>query len=207
MIDCGKDWLRRLRTVAPTAIVLTHAHADHARGLAEGAPCPVYATKETWALLDRFPICDRREMPVQKPVMIGGVRFRFYPVHHSIRAPAIGYRLSAAGGAIFYLPDVAWLPNAAKALCGINVYIGDGATITRPMVRRRGRNLIGHAPIVAQLGWCQKAGVRRAVFTHCGSQIVRGEGRRLEALVRSLGRAHGIEAHLAHDGDCLSFSA
>lgn len=47
MIDCGTDWLGRLCAIAPTAIVLTHAHPDHASGLAEGAPCPVYATKET----------------------------------------------------------------------------------------------------------------------------------------------------------------
>jgi ribonuclease BN (tRNA processing enzyme) len=30
MIDCGADWLDRLGAVAPTAIVLTHAHSDHA---------------------------------------------------------------------------------------------------------------------------------------------------------------------------------
>jgi phosphoribosyl 1,2-cyclic phosphodiesterase len=206
MIDCGKDWLRRLPVVAPTAIVLTHAHADHAWGLAEGAPCPVYATKATWALLDRFPVRDRREMPVEKPVVIGGVRFRAYPVQHSIRAPAVGYRVSADDRAMFYVPDMAWLPNAVKALRRIDVYIGDGATIKRSMVRRRGRRLIGHAPIVAQLGWCKKAGVKQAIFTHCGSQIVRGDARRLDALVRRLGREHGVEARLAHDGDQLSFS-
>jgi glyoxylase-like metal-dependent hydrolase (beta-lactamase superfamily II) len=36
MIDCGADWLGRLSSVAPTAIVLTHAHPDHAWGLAKG---------------------------------------------------------------------------------------------------------------------------------------------------------------------------
>jgi glyoxylase-like metal-dependent hydrolase (beta-lactamase superfamily II) len=61
MIDCGADWLNRLGAIAPTAIVLTHAHPDHARGLAKGAPCPVYATTQTLSLLQRFPICDRRK--------------------------------------------------------------------------------------------------------------------------------------------------
>ncbi len=60
MIDCGADWLRRLRPIAPTAIVLTHAHADHAAGLVKGAPCPVYATAATWRLLARLAIRDRR---------------------------------------------------------------------------------------------------------------------------------------------------
>src|ERR671930_2576637 len=54
MIDCGADWLGRVRAIAPTAIVLTHAHPDHAAGLAEGAPCPVYATEATFDLLDRY---------------------------------------------------------------------------------------------------------------------------------------------------------
>jgi glyoxylase-like metal-dependent hydrolase (beta-lactamase superfamily II) len=49
MIDCGADWLARLKAVAPSAIVITHAHPDHAFGLARGAPCPVYATAETWS--------------------------------------------------------------------------------------------------------------------------------------------------------------
>ena len=33
MIDCGLDWLRKLRRLRPDAIVLTHAHPDHAWGL------------------------------------------------------------------------------------------------------------------------------------------------------------------------------
>lgn len=207
MIDCGKDWLGRLGAVVPSAIVLTHGHADHAWGLAEGAPCPVYATKATWALIKHFPINDWREMPLQKPVMIGGVRFRAWPVQHSIRAPAVGYRITAGRSAVFYVPDIAGLPHADKALRGIDVYIGDGATIKRSMVRRRGSVKIGHASIAEQLGWCKKAGVGQAIFTHCGSQIVRGDARRLGALVREIGRDVGIEARLARDGDQLSLSA
>lgn len=207
MIDCGKDWLGRLPKVAPTAIVLTHGHADHAWGLTQGAPCPVYATKATWALIDHFPLHDRREISLRKSITIGGVRFRACPVQHSIRAPAVGYRLSAKDDTMFYVPDIAGLPNVRKTLRGIEVYIRDGATITRSMVRRRGRTLIGHAPIVSQLDWCRKAGVRRAIFTHCGSQIVRGDPRRLDALIRRLGRDLGVEAHLARDGDRLAFSA
>ena len=139
MIDCGTDWLGRLHGVAPTAIVLTHAHPDHAAGLAEGAPCPVYATKVTWDLIRRFPIDDRRRLPLRKSIMIDGVRFKAFPVEHSIRAPAVGFRVSAHGGCFFYVPDVAGIPDAAHALRGINVYIGDGATMKRSMVRRKRR--------------------------------------------------------------------
>src|ERR1039458_1189361 len=137
MIDCGADWLGRLSSVSPTAIVLTHAHPDHAWGLAKGAPCPVYASKETLDLLHGFPIRDRREMPSQESVLIDGVRFKAYPVQHSVRAPAVGYRVSAKGARFFYVPDVAGLPDAPNTLRGISVYIGDGATMTPSMVRKK----------------------------------------------------------------------
>jgi phosphoribosyl 1,2-cyclic phosphodiesterase len=89
MIDCGADWLRALKAVAPTAIVLTHGHGDHAFGLAKGAPCPVYATAETWSLIDRFPIEKRRIVEARIKVAIGGVNFEAFPVQHSLRAPAV----------------------------------------------------------------------------------------------------------------------
>jgi phosphoribosyl 1,2-cyclic phosphodiesterase len=207
MIDCGSDWRGRLRAIAPTAIMLTHAHADHAAGLAEGAPCPVYASEETLDLLRHYPIRDRRRMLPREPVAIGGVRFEAFPVRHSIRAPAVGYRVSAGHFSFFYLPDVAELPDAAAALRGVDLYIGDGATMTRSMVRKKNGTLIGHAPITWQLAWCQRERVRRAIFTHCGSPIVRGESRQIEAAVRQLGVAHGVDAHIAHDGLTLAIDS
>jgi phosphoribosyl 1,2-cyclic phosphodiesterase len=204
MIDCGMDWLRRLRRIAPTAIVLTHAHPDHAAGLAEGAPCPVYATRETWDLIHRFPIRDRCRLPLRKSVTIDGVRFKAFPVEHSMRAPAVGYRISANGDCVFYVPDVAGIPDALHVLRGIDVYIGDGATMRRSMVRRERRTVIGHAPISRQLDWCEKVDVARAIFTHCGSPIVRGDARKLNAALRRIGRQHGVEARFACDGDRLS---
>jgi ribonuclease BN (tRNA processing enzyme) len=36
MIDCGEDWLGQIPKPPPHAIVLTHAHPDHAFGLRDG---------------------------------------------------------------------------------------------------------------------------------------------------------------------------
>jgi phosphoribosyl 1,2-cyclic phosphodiesterase len=206
MIDCGADWVDRVWDVAPTAIVLTHAHPDHAAGLAKGAPCPVYATKETLELIARYPLDDRRRLPLRRTTIIGSLRFKAFPVEHSIHAPAVGYRISTKTSSLFYLPDVANLPNAANVLRGVTLYIGDGATIKRSMVRTRNGTLIGHAAIAVQLNWCADAHVRRVVFTHCGSAIVRGDARTLNALIRRIGYEHGIDARLACDGDRLALT-
>jgi phosphoribosyl 1,2-cyclic phosphodiesterase len=204
MIDCGADWLKALRSVAPKAIVLTHGHGDHAFGLASGTPCPVYATKETWALIARYPIKDRRVIEARAPFTIDGVRFEAFSVEHSISAPAVGYRVSRAGTAFFYVPDLAAIREQHEALQAVKLYVGDGATVVRSMVRAHGHALIGHAPIKTQLGWCEAEGFAQAIFTHCGSGIVKGDTRRIAARIKALGEEYGVEASIACDGLTLS---
>jgi phosphoribosyl 1,2-cyclic phosphodiesterase len=200
MIDCGMDWLKRIRRMCPSAIFLTHAHSDHAGGLKHGAPCEVFATPETWKRLDNFPIQGRSLITPNQPVRMAGRLFEAVPVEHSLIAPAVGYRITSGSGSIFYVPDVASIPERAKALAGVSVYIGDAATITRPLVRKRGSLLIGHASIAVQLQWCKEESIRRAFFTHCGSQIVTGDAQATTEQIRTLGRQVGINAEIAYDG-------
>jgi hypothetical protein len=97
-----------------------------------------------------------------------------------LRAPAVGYRITAGKPAVFYSPDLVFIHDRRKALDGIAAYIGDGASISRRLVGRRGRRLIGHAPIETQFAWCQASGVPRALITHCGTQIVTADARFLD---------------------------
>lgn len=200
MIDCGADWLGRIADVEPNAIVLTHAHPDHAFGLADGAPCPVWATAATWEALGDYPIAERRRLEPERPARIGALSVTAFPVVHSVLAPAVGLRLAGRGAALFYVPDVVAIRDRAAALGGIDLYVGDGSTMTRPMVRRHGTALFGHTTIRAQLGWCRDEGVQRALFTHCGSEIVNGDERRLGPKLRAMGRERGVDARFAHDG-------
>ncbi len=79
-------------------------------------------------------------------------------------------------------------------------YIGDGATLTRSFVCKRGHTLIGHANVRTQLGWCTKEGVPRAVITHCGSEIVTGDEHKLTKKLKALAAERGVKASIAYDG-------
>jgi ribonuclease BN (tRNA processing enzyme) len=200
MVDCGLDWLGRVEALAPRAILVTHAHPDHAWGLRDGAPCPVLATAECLDALADYPLRERRPLVPRTRTRVAGVTVEAFPVIHSLRAPAVGFRIAARGHSFFYVPDVVAILDREAALSGIELFVGDAATMTRPMVRRQGNRLFGHTTVRAQIGWCGKAGVRQAVFTHCGSEIIEGDERHLAAKLRAMGRQRGVEARFAYDG-------
>lgn len=199
LVDWGLDWLGALEALRPRAVLLTHAHPDHAAGLRQGAPCPVYATEETWRVISRYPIGQREVLQPWTTGAVATIRFQAVPVEHSLRAPAVGFRITVGAGTLFYVPDVVDIPDLEPTLRGVQLYVGDGASPTRPIIRRRNGTPIGHASIRTQLDWCAAVGVRHAIFTHCGSQILRAEAS-TAALVETMGRERGVEASLAHDG-------
>ena len=167
----------------------------------EGTPCPVYATEEAWEGLETFPIEKRETIPYREPTEITGITFEAFPVLHSTRAPAVGYRITAGRVSIFYVPDVAWIEDREAALAGIRLYVGDGVTISRSMIRKPGDTIIGHVPIRTQLTWCEKEGVDQAAFTHLGSEIVAGDEEAQMAKIHEMAEERGInEVTLAHDG-------
>ncbi len=200
VIDCGEDWLDRLEELRPKALVLTHAHPDHAFGLRKGAPCPVWATKESWEKLADFPLNDRRTLQPRRPIRIRGITFEAFQVQHSLRAPAVGYRISAGRVTVFYVPDVVYIRERREALQGCKVYIGDGATVKRSMVRKKNDQLFGHAPVMTQLTWCKKEGVPRMLVSHCGKQIVTGEDKCILEKITELAEERGVEVDVAYDG-------
>ncbi|MGD8867192.1 MAG: MBL fold metallo-hydrolase [Gemmatimonadales bacterium] len=200
MVDCGADWRGELAELQPHALVITHAHPDHAFGLEDGAPCPVYATRAAWNELSDYPLEDKHVLSSERSLEIMGIEFGAFTLEHSTLAPAVGYRIAAGRATIFYAPDVVYIHERQSALRGVDLYVGDGATLDRSLVRRSGESLIGHSPIRTQLTWCEKEGIPRALFTHCGSQIVKGDERRLGRRLRHMAEERGVQAEFAHDG-------
>lgn len=200
LIDCGESWLKKISSIRANFIVITHAHPDHAFGLKNGCKQPVYATKESLKLLEKFPITKKRIMPLRKKVKLGSLIFEAFPVVHSLNCPAVGYKIKAGKKSIFYVPDVVWIENRDEALAGIDLYIGDGATIYRNMVRKSKTTgeLFGHATIRQQLTWCEKTHVSKMIITHLGSDIVRNEKKALK-IIQKLAGERKVVAEIAHD--------
>jgi Cu-Zn family superoxide dismutase len=111
--------------------------------------------------------------------MIGPDRKQGDCIERNAAVPtATSSRVNAGRAYIFYAPDFVFIRDRAAALKDAQIYIGDGATLTRSFIRRRGKTLIGRSPVRTQLTWCTKEGVPRAIITRCGSEIVMDEERR-----------------------------
>ncbi len=160
----------------------------------------MHAPDKTWQELQHYPINDRHVIKERTPIKICGLTFEAFPVEHSILSPAVGYRVTAGRARIFYAPDLIFIHDRNAALHGVELYIGDGATLTRTFIRRRGKALIGHSAVRTQLTWCQKEGVPRAIIIHCGSEIVSGDEPGISARLRAMAAERGIEVRIAYDG-------
>src|SRR5512143_2335746 len=61
LCDFGQNREGLLRRIRPDAILVSHAHPDHAWGLMEGTKLPVYASEVTHQITRELPI-ERREI-------------------------------------------------------------------------------------------------------------------------------------------------
>ena len=192
LIDYGMLQRYSLADINPTAILITHAHPDHYRWLKmdELAITPVYLTRET---LDygRFQPRESRVIEPGEEYAIGPFKCMAYRVIHSIRCPAVGWKIRVEGKTLVYNSDIIDIVEKEKVLQGVDYYIGDGSAVKANLVRRRGDQLFGHTRMITQIHWCQTYGINNIIFTHLGKETLREE--------ESFKAGHP-EATLAYDG-------
>jgi len=98
LIDCGfsaSETERRLARIgcAPeslAAVVLTHEHADHARGAVAFARrwgLPLHASAGTLAELGPLEGLKARPFAIHEPFVVGAIGFEPFPVPHDAREP------------------------------------------------------------------------------------------------------------------------
>ncbi|MEP6769906.1 MAG: MBL fold metallo-hydrolase [Acidobacteriota bacterium] len=206
LCDFGENRRGSLAEIAPDAVFVSHAHPDHAWGLAEGTAVPVLASEATHALLSEFPIASRIRCESGVAQALGPFRVTTFEVIHSIRCPCVAARIETPEGTLVYSGDIVSFATGAardEALAGADVYVGDGSTLTASLVRRHGSGaLVGHTTIRAQLGWLGKANVPEAVFSHFGDGPIAMGDRDLERAIQDLARKAAPECRTraARDG-------
>jgi len=109
---CGQDPARL------AGMVLTHEHADHARGaprLATDFKIPVYGTAGTLAALPDGDY-DRRPLEYDDPTQVADATLELFPVLHD-SAQAAGVRFTRDGRTLAYLTDAGQVtPRVVRSL-------------------------------------------------------------------------------------------
>jgi ribonuclease BN (tRNA processing enzyme) len=173
-IDYGKLHRFNLEETRPKALLITHAHPDHYLWLKEKVETEtlVYLTKHTLEYgkfkPDRYSLIESGDI-----LKIGRFDILVYEVVHSLRCPAVGFRIrTPEGKKVLYNPDLVDIVEKDTVLKNIDYYIGDGSSIRANLVRRKGDKLFGHARITTQINWCRKRGVEKIIFTHLGKETI-----------------------------------
>ena len=203
LCDFGENRRGMLGRIRPDAIVISHAHPDHAGGLAEETEIPVYASRVTHGILASLPIRNPATVAPGRRRKVGPFSLTLFPVVHSVRCPCTAVRLEAEGRALLYSGDVVSFEDPDRAFRGAVAYVGDGSTLAGSLVRRHPTGtLVGHTTVRAQLGWLGRYGVSRAVFSHFGKGPIEMGDEALRSRIAELARekAPRCEASIAVDG-------
>ena len=197
LIDYGLLRKYTLEELEPEVILITHAHPDHYAWLYEEVKTeiPVYLTQET---LDygRFKTENARVIRPGEEFSVGSFRCIGYRVVHSIRCPAVGFKVKVANMTFTYNPDLVYIPDKEEVLKDVDLYIGDGSSISRNLVRKRGSTLIGHTRITTQINWCKTYRIDSVYFTHLGKETIEREREFTENHPEAVLACDGMELEL-----------
>src|SRR3989344_4577480 len=133
---------KKLKTINPDAILITHGHPDAFKWLKEDENYSgkIYVTRET-KQLSRFSQ-NFSLLRLNQWTTIGPFKVLAYRVIHSVLAPAVGFKIKA-GKTLIYNSDLV-VPKNKVILKDVDLYIGDGSSVRGNLVRKKKNQLFGH---------------------------------------------------------------
>ena len=197
LIDYGKLRRYKLDEIRPDNLLITHAHPDHYAWTNENIETrvTVWMTRETLEYGKYQPLKTRVFQP-DKLHRTGPFSWMGYRVIHSLRCPAVGYRITVEGKTLVYNPDLIAIIDKERILKGVDYYIGDGSAIRANLVRRRDDQLFGHTKIFTQVNWCRDAEIKNILFTHLGKETISKEVEFAADHPELLLASDGMEIHI-----------
>ncbi len=186
LVDTSPDLRQQLLDAGTgqlSAVLYTHAHADHLHGIDDlrsvnriiGAPLPVYGDRATLDVINgRFeyvvtplngdgthfykPMLVPHPLAAGESVRIGVITVDAFDQDHGF-SRTLGFRF----GPVAYSTDVVDLPEASfQALEGVRLWI-IGTMVDRPHPT--------HCHVDKALGWIARIRPARAILTHLGPEL------------------------------------
>ena len=183
------------------AILITHAHPDHYIWTVKekkGVTIPVYLTEVALNYSKNKPL-NYKIIKTGKKIKLKDLMVTAYKVIHSLRCPAVCYRIEN-DNSIVYAPDIVDIEEEKeKVFKNVDMLIADGSSLNINMVRRRDNKLFGHTKVRTIIGWCIKYGVSDLIITHCGRQLVTMDEKELENNLNKYADGR-INIEVAYDG-------
>ena len=182
-------------------ILITHAHPDHYIWTLEDENrinIPVYLTKVT---LDygKYKPAEYTIIKSDKKYRLKSLDIKVCNVLHSLRCPAVGYKIKG-DKTLIYAPDIVdFEEDKGAVLKDVDLLIADGSSLNINMVRRKEGKLFGHTRVKTIIGWCKKYNIGSLIVTHCGKQIVNMDKKELAVRLEEYTEGK-IDVVVAYDG-------
>jgi len=222
IIDVGETWKEFIDNIIPTnvPVIISHAHPDHLFGLEEckrnlRVAISNQSLKSKYFKKEKYENINFELFEYEKGYFVfSGRKFYTVPIMHSILAPNQILVFSFCGKRICYASDIFHIKKRdRKILDKVDVYIGDGASLTKDIVRWRKEGdkgpFGGHASVRKQLTWCKEHGIPIVVFMHHGSESIKMGYRKLKNRIINLAQDVGYngKVYVACDGSILHIPA
>jgi len=204
LIDLGHTFANKLKEIDPDFILLTHSHLDHVGGITEETDIPVYATELTFKSMDQKyleNIKNKKILKSKERNEINGIIVIPYPVSHSIKHPTDGFIIEVEGKRIGYFPDYIHLRNYKEIWKDLDVLFMDGSTLTTPLIRRKDKEIYGHAMIPTIIRQVEKTNITNLIFTHLGKELVEMGDQEALKKIRALVKKEDLNVRIAKDGE------